>query len=337
MRPLGLPARLLMTAGGLVFLLTLLALGFAAAIRWPAPVLLASILGALALQRNRAPKPEPIRFCPGPAWTPSENLGILRLLATKPAATGLGLYLGTVQGVHRWLDLRKAPHVLVAGTTGSGKSQWLRTALLTLTAGTAPDRLRLILIDPKRVELAPFKTLPHVLHHVTEPADARRILDALSAEMDRRYAVMESHGVSDIAALPLSDRLQYPFIVVAADEYADLILTTRRTPREIEPVLARLLGLGRAAGIHVLLATQRPDRTVVTGLIKANAPARIAFRTANALESRIILDSRGAEALGRPGDGLVVSHEIQGAPGKPVAFRSLMVPEPAVRQYAEAK
>lgn len=330
---LGLPARLLVVAGGCLFLLGAMGAAIYFGVRWPVATFLVATTGVVVLRRRRAPDPEPVSFSPGIPGAPTENLGILRLMDTRPfPALGLGLYLGTVAGRHRWLDLRKAPHVLVAGTTGSGKSQWLRTALLTLTAGTGPDRLRLILIDPKRVELAPFRRLPHVSHHVTEPADARRILDALSAEMDRRYAAMEGEGVADVSALAIPP----PFIVVAADEYADLILTTRRTNREIEPVLARLLALGRAAGIHGLLATQRPDRTVVTGLIKANAPTRIAFRTANAVESRIILDNRGAEALGRPGDGLVVSHEIQGTPGKPVPFHALMVPDPAVRQYAGA-
>lgn len=329
---IGLLPRLFLGAGGILLLLAFTVAGMALVTRAPALALLASVLGLLAMRRGGPARDADPSWDPSATpWRPTDNLGLLRLFGTCPTGLGLPLYLGEVEGAHRWLDLRRAPHVLVAGTTGSGKSQWLRTALVSLTGLTGPDALRLILIDPKRVELAPFKGLPHVSRHVTDPADARKVLDGLSREMDRRYSAMEAAGVADVSGLPPGRSC--PFIVVAADEFADLILSTRRTAHEVEPVLARLLSLGRAAGIHVLLATQRPDRTVVTGLIKANAPARVAFRCANSTESRIILDGRGAEALGRPGDGLVVSHEVQGEPGRPVPFRGLMVPEDAVRRY----
>ena len=219
--------------------------------------------------------------------------------------------------------------VAVDGIDGSGKSTFLHSLIVTATALRTPYALRLVLIDPKRVELNRYRRLPHVGAYASENADAGRILGQVAAEMDRRYKGMEHHGIRDISGT------REPRILVVIDEFTDLVLTTRRTPNEVEPVLCRLLALGRAAGIHVVLATQRPDRSVVTGLIKANAPCRIAFQSSNSIESRIVLDCKGAETLPGKGTGLIVCSQIQNTakPGQPVRFQGYRLPDSEIDTY----
>lgn len=315
-------------------------------------MLLAAILGLVLLEQKypfvstlwRKPATEPEANDRTLAWTRSRHEGkpefpmdVARLVSTRDEAArdyDLPIVLGNVKDGDapttrtKWIDLARAPHVLVGGSTGSGKSVFLTNAIVTATACMTPDRLRLALIDPKRVEFSVFKDMPHTVAHVSEVTEARGVLLSVIAEMERRYKVMEQVGMRDIGDTE-------PRIMVVIDEFADLVLTTRRTENEVEPLLARLLALGRAAGIHVILATQRPDAKVVTGLIKANAPTRVAFRTANAVESRIILDTKGAETLPGKGAGLVLSHQVPGG-GKPVPFQGTYLTDAVVDGYVAA-
>ncbi len=204
-------------------------------------------------------------------------------------------------------DLATMPHLLIAGTTGSGKSVFLKALLLCLVMQHTPETLRLILIDPKRVELTQLQELPHLLGPVeVEPQRIQGVLQWVVAEMQRRYRLFEKTRVRDIQAY---HRLQergrapepMPFLVVVIDELADLMT---QAPEQTEFALVRLAQLARATGIHLVVATQRPSVDVVTGLIKANFPARIAFQVASSVDSRVILDQPGAEALLGRGDML---------------------------------
>lgn len=217
-------------------------------------------------------------------------------------------------------DLTKAPHVLVGGATGSGKSVWLDTLIRTIAASRPADAVRLLFIDPKRVELARFASLPHTAGVATEKPEAADMLARLCNTMDERYERLQAQGLRSI------DGTGDPRIVCVIDEFADLILPHDRTAAQrkqsetLRGYLSRLLALGRAAGIHMVLATQRPDARVVDGLMKANAPTRIAFRVASGLESRIVLDQKGAEAL--PGLGHALART---ADGTILRFRGIML------------
>ncbi len=220
-------------------------------------------------------------------------------------------------------DLAMAPHVLVAGATGSGKSVWLDTLIQTLTGLKSPSVLRMVYIDPKRVELAQHAQGPHTAAFATEKVEASHVLARLCDEMDKRYRALQTRGVKKIGDLGMGCP---PRIVVIIDEFADLILphdkskAQRDLSQKLRGHLARLLALGRAAGIHLVLATQRPDRNVVDGLMKANVPTRIAFRVSGKVESRIILDKNGAEALKGKGDGLAKMSD-----GSEYAFQGIML------------
>ena len=201
------------------------------------------------------------------------------------------------------VDLDKMPHVLIAGTTGSGKSVMLNSIIASLLFRNSPDELKLILIDPKRVELTNFNGIPHLLTPViTEP---EKILSALKwsmAEMDRRYKLFQSVGVRNITGYnEMSGFQALPYIVIIIDELADLMMFA---PVEIEDSITRIAQLARATGIHLVVATQRPSVDVITGLIKANIPCRIAFNVSSMIDSRVILDGPGAEKLLGRGDML---------------------------------
>ncbi|MDR2481835.1 MAG: DNA translocase FtsK [Spirochaetaceae bacterium] len=206
------------------------------------------------------------------------------------------------------VDLTTMPHLLIAGSTGSGKSVCVNALILSILYQRAPSQCRLILIDPKIVELKLYNDIPHLLTPViTEPKRAFQALQYCIYEMERRYACLDSLGVRDIKTYNrrIKERriaAEYmPYIVVVIDEFADLMATTGK---ELESTVARLAAMSRAVGIHLVLATQRPSIDVITGLIKSNIPSRIAFMVASMMDSRIIIDTTGAEKLLGKGDML---------------------------------
>ncbi len=216
-----------------------------------------------------------------------------------------------VDGTLHWADLAEPEscHVLVAGTTGSGKTEWLRAMLASLLASQTPETLRLVLIDPKRLAFHLFEGSPFLFRDVIYPDGAQAsvlsVFDELIAEMDERYKRLADAGVPDVGLLSAEvapETTPLPRIVVMCDEYADLILQSPTGRREVERRLARLAARSRAAGLHLVLATQRPSREVVKGLIDSNIPARVALRVTKELESRLILGSGGAERLLGKGD-----------------------------------
>ena len=206
------------------------------------------------------------------------------------------------------LDLAAMPHVLIAGATGSGKSVCINSLVASLLITRPPDELRMIMVDPKRVELTPFNGIPHLVTPViVEPDEVQPVLRGLIQEMTRRYKLMEEIGVRNIAGYNGKADEPMPFLVLIVDELADLMMTGGL---EVEQQLVRLAQLGRAAGIHMVLATQRPSVKVVTGLLKANVPARVAFAVASQVDSRVILDSSGAETLMGKGDLLLMNNDF---------------------------
>ncbi len=204
-------------------------------------------------------------------------------------------------------DIGKLPHVLIAGTTGSGKSVCTNSLIVSLLYKSTPEEVRFIMVDPKMVELAPYNGIPHLLIPVvTDPKKAAGALQWAVYEMMKRYKLFSEHGVKDLAgynALQASDPdvKKMPSVVVVIDELADLMLVAAK---EVEESICRVAQMGRAAGMHLVIATQRPSSDVITGLMKANIPSRIAFAVASSLESRIILDTQGAEKLVGKGDML---------------------------------
>ena len=236
------------------------------------------------------------------------NVGLRALLAhdsfdarrlTLPIALGRG-----VRGEPLVIDLAEMPHVLVAGATGAGKSVGLNTMLASLLFARTPDEMKFLLIDPKQVEFAPYANIPHLLEPViTDVTAVSRALGSLVAEMERRYAVLAEARVRNIAAFNArSPASHIPYIVVAIDEFADVLASQGKA---IEPLALRLAQKGRACGVHMIIATQRPSVRVVSGAIKANIPARVCYRVAQGVDSRVILDEQGAEHLLGQGDALV--------------------------------
>lgn len=236
--------------------------------------------------------------------------------AFQHAPSLLTMALGKdIEGRPAVRDLATMPHVLVAGTTGSGKSVCLNSILVSFLYKASPDEVKLMLVDPKRVEMAMYTDLPHLVHPVvTETSLAKTALEWAVAEMDKRYDCLAKFGVKNIkdynrklasfgADTPpeYADLAPMPYIVIVIDELADLMLTAGK---EVEASIVRLAQLARAAGIHLIVATQRPSVDVVTGLIKANFPCRISFQVANKYDSRTILDAAGAEQLLGKGDML---------------------------------
>jgi S-DNA-T family DNA segregation ATPase FtsK/SpoIIIE len=215
-------------------------------------------------------------------------------------------------------DIGKMPHILIAGQTGSGKSVCINAFLTSLLFRAAPTEVKFILVDPKRVELTPYNGLPHLLSPViVEPEKVISALRWLMAEMDRRYKLFAQAGARNIETYnEMSGFQALPFIVLFIDELADIMLFS---PVEVEDSITRIAQMSRATGIHMVLATQRPSVDVITGLIKANVPSRIAFAVASQIDSRVILDTQGAEKLLGKGDMLYLPPEqakpirIQGA------------------------
>ena len=229
---------------------------------------------------------------------------------------GLAFALGQDAGGQSLvLDLAAMPHLLIAGATGSGKSVCINSLVASLLMTRPPDELRMIMVDPKRVELTPFNGIPHlVMPVIVEPDEVQPALRGLINEMTRRYKLMEEAGVRNIAGYNSKAGgagakavEPMPFLVLIVDELADLMMTGGL---EVEQQLVRLAQLGRAAGIHMVLATQRPSVKVVTGLLKANVPARVAFAVASQVDSRVILDGAGAETLMGKGDLLLLNNDF---------------------------
>ncbi|MBI3359782.1 MAG: DNA translocase FtsK, partial [Chloroflexi bacterium] len=249
----------------------------------------------------------------------------------SPLAIALGR---DVSGSPIAADLAAMPHLLIAGTTGSGKSVCITAAATCLVANNTPEDLRLIMIDPKMVELVRFNGLPHLYGHVEVELD--RILGVLrwcTREMDRRYKLFESVAARNLEAYNQQikrkkDAERLPRIVILVDELADLMILA---PDETERTLIRLAQMARATGMHLIVATQRPSTDIVTGLIKANFPARISFAVASSIDSRVILDTPGAESLLGRGDMLFLSPEA----GTPVRLQGCFVTDREVENVVE--
>jgi S-DNA-T family DNA segregation ATPase FtsK/SpoIIIE len=215
-------------------------------------------------------------------------------------------------------DIAKMPHVLIAGQTGSGKSVCINAFLASLLFRASPNDIKLILVDPKRVELTGYNGIPHLLSPViVEPEKVISALRWVMAEMDRRYKLFAEAGARNVDTYnEMSGFQALPYIVIVIDELADIMLFS---PVEVEDAITRIAQMSRATGIHMVLATQRPSVDVITGLIKANIPSRIAFAVASQIDSRVILDTQGAEKLLGKGDMLYLPPEqakplrIQGA------------------------
>lgn len=218
------------------------------------------------------------------------------------------------------VDIDRMPHCLIAGTTGSGKSITLNAFITSLLFRNSPDELKLIMIDPKRVELTNYNGIPHLLTPViTEPEKILSSLKWAMAEMDRRYKLFQSVGVRNIQAYnELSGFQALPYIVIIIDELADLMMFA---PVEIEGAITRIAQLARATGLHLVIATQRPSVDVITGLIKANIPCRIAFNVSSMIDSRVILDGPGAEKLLGRGDMLFLPPDAS----KPIRIQGVYV------------
>ena len=276
---------------------------------------------------------------------------ILESEAFKKSSRPLTIALGkSISGNAAIADLAKMPHLLVAGTTGSGKSVGINAMIISLLYRCSPDQLRMIMIDPKMLELSVYEGIPHLLTPVvTQMNEAANSLRWCVKEMDRRYHLMSLLGVRNLDGMndkiknaissnePLSDPLNpnevlsdaLPYIVVIIDEFADMMMTVGK---KVEDLIARLAQKARAAGIHLVLATQRPSVDVITGLIKANIPTRIAFQVSSKIDSRTILDQQGADQLLGNGDMLYLPPGV----GVPTRVHGAFVDDHEVHQVANA-
>ncbi len=285
------------------------------------------------------------------------TVGLASLIGSEEfqkSAKPLLITLGKgISGKSHYADLAKMPHVLVAGATGSGKSVTIHTIITSLLYRNSPENLRFIMIDPKRVELTLYNKIPHLLTPVI--TDAKKTILALkwaTKEMDRRYDVLESKAVKDIDSYhknilaPAIKKIEdlkkngtynpeknpipepMPFIVVVIDELADIMMAY---PRELEAGIVRLAQMSRAVGIHLILSTQRPSVNVITGIIKANIPSRIALQVVSQIDSRTILDTTGAEKLLGAGDMLYLGGESS----KPIRIQSAFISEKEVKDVVK--
>ena len=247
--------------------------------------------------------------------------------AQSKLTVGLGM---DISGQAIFADIGKMPHLLVAGATGSGKSVCINTLISSILFKAAPDEVKFILIDPKMVELSNYNGIPHLMVPVvTDPKKASSVLNWAVQEMEKRYAVFASHSVRDIKSFNrryVEEKM--PFIVIVIDELADLMMVS---PRDVEDSICRILQKARAAGIHMILATQRPSVNVITGIIKANLPSRISFAVSSQVDSRTILDRGGAETLLGKGDMLF---SPQGAP-KPIRVQGAFISDEEVEMLLD--
>ncbi len=266
----------------------------------------------------------------------------------KNSSKSLLVALGKdVTGDMHYANIAKMPHLLIAGATGSGKSVTIHTLITSLLYRNSPEYLKFIMVDPKRVELTLYNKIPHLLTPViTNPKDTIKALKWAAKEMDRRYDILEAEATRDIESYhnkvvkparkkyketeeehrdPLNLPETMPYIVIVIDELADIMATY---PRELEASIVRLAQMSRAVGIHLMLSTQRPSVNVITGLIKANIPARVALQVASQIDSRTILDTGGAERLLGSGDMLYLSGEMS----KPKRIQSAFISEDEVKK-----
>lgn len=258
--------------------------------------------------------------------------------STKPLLAAIGR---DIAGTPHYVNVAKMPHGLIAGATGSGKSVAIHAVIASLLYRNSPNALRFIMVDPKRVELTLYNGIPHLLTPViTDPKKAIMSLKWAAKEMDRRYNILEGEQVRDIESYhktvlePARKKQKgempeaMPYIVIVVDELADIM---QSYPRELEAAIVRLAQMSRAVGIHLILSTQRPSVNVITGLIKANVPTRLALQVSSQIDSRTILDMGGAEQLLGAGDMLYMSADMQ----KPVRVQTAFISEQEVKKVAQ--